>query len=49
MAVENKNSINSQKYGYALIAIEEKAIETKRFREFTILQTFKSKTTCRKI
>ena len=44
MAVENKNSINSQKYGYALIAIE-----TKSFREFTILQTFKSKTTCRKI
>ena len=30
--VENMNSDNSQKYGYAPNAIEEKAVESKRFR-----------------
>ena len=33
MAVENMNSINSQKYGNAPNAIEEKPVESERFRE----------------
>ena len=33
LVVENMNNINSQKYGYAPNAIEEKAVENKRFRE----------------
>ena len=32
-AVENMNCGNSQKYGYAPNAIEEKAVESKRFRD----------------
>ena len=40
MAVENKNNINSQKYGYAPNAIDEKAIETKRFREIYNFKDF---------
>ena len=32
-AAENMNSINSQKYGYAPNAIEEKAVESERFRD----------------
>ena len=31
-AVENMNCANSQKYGYAPNAIEEKAVVSKRFR-----------------
>ena len=31
-AAENMNSINSQKHGYAPNAIEEKAVESERFR-----------------
>ena len=30
---ENMNRVNSQKYGYAPNAIEEKAVESERFRE----------------
>ena len=33
LAAENMNSINSQKYGYAPNAIEEKSVENTRFRE----------------
>ena len=33
LAVKNMNNIRSQKYGYASDAIEEKALESKRFRE----------------
>ena len=33
MAAENMNSINSQKYGYAPNAIEEKAVENETLRE----------------
>ena len=36
MAVENMNSINSQKYGNAPNAIEEKPVESERFREIMI-------------
>ena len=33
LAVKNANNIRSQKYGYAPDPIEEKALESKRFRE----------------
>ena len=32
-AVENLNSVNSQKYGYVPHAIQEKAVESKRYRD----------------